>query len=230
LNLFNKRAKLENYYTFINLTNQFNFNIDCGFIMFHPYSTFKDLVANAEFLKSIGLADTLCTFSSKLYLFPGTQIYKKLEVDNLLENTENNYYTLYDYKFIDEKVKILSDNMLKVNNILATKNFFHFKGITKLITYISRMRRKILKLGREYEVLLGDLLLIEQALNKMRTNINELNYQWFLECINWVQNDGTEAEYLQMLDFLLGKIEDEIYQVQKVQIKQGLKLQRILKM
>ncbi|AEY67362.1 radical SAM protein [Clostridium sp. BNL1100] len=230
LQLFNKRAKVENYFSFVDLTSKFNINIDCGFIMFHPYSTFEDLTANADFLKRIGLADTLCTYSSKLYLFPNTRIYQKLQEDNMLLNQGEGIYTLYDYKFLDERVKRLSDKMLTVNTVLSEKAFFHFKGITKLVTYISRMRRRLLKssvLGHEY--LSDNLSILEEAVRDMRKDIDDLNHTWFLKCIDWVKNDGSDNEFSEILKDHLLKIEEKIYKVQKIQLKYGMSIQRSLK-
>lgn len=228
LDLFNKRANLHDYEIYFKLVSQYYLNIDCGFIMFHPYSTFETLHHNAEFLLNIGLAYTLCTYTSKLYLFPKTAIYNKLQEDGLLHIVPDDIYTLYDYNFIDQRVKRLADKMDQVNHIMSKSSFFHFKSIIKLITYISRMNRNIIKIGNKGQALLPYLEPLRIAVDNLKYRVQFQNHQWFLRCLEWAEKEQSDTIFFDLLDSHLSHIESLINPVKEYQMKQGLALRRAM--
>jgi anaerobic magnesium-protoporphyrin IX monomethyl ester cyclase len=232
LNLYNKRASLEDNIRFVKLINKFNINIDCGFIMFHPYSTMENIIDNATFLHDLGLADCTCPYSSRLDAFPNTALYDKIQKDNLVLKTINSHnsqgYSLYDYKYKDPVVKRLSDKMLYVNNFINNKKDVPYKQVMKLTTYLSRTKRLIARKYKDDIFVINCYSCIEKAINDMKNNMNHLNHSWFLNSIELVKNNVPNKDFNCVLKKHLNKIENEILPVQKIQMKYGLKLTRHL--
>lgn len=95
-----------------------------GFIMYHPYTTIGELRINAEFLKNISYWKIMFLFT-KMALYPGSDITDKIKQEGLLYDSFC-HYEVYDYRFADEKVEILYNNILNkvaydlLNNISNT--------------------------------------------------------------------------------------------------------------
>lgn len=106
LKLWGKRSCVSDNMRLIRLLSEQGVYAAFGFIMFHPYSTEPEIMANARFLRS-NLGHNLRRFCTRLELYPGTPIVSKLEKDGLLKGNYHSTLDIYGYKFSDE----LADNM-----------------------------------------------------------------------------------------------------------------------
>lgn len=72
----------------INIVRQHNVELQIGFMMFNPHSTFEELEASAQFLQRTDEAVNMMSFCHHLRPYPGTPIYDKLRGENLLIEAE----------------------------------------------------------------------------------------------------------------------------------------------
>lgn len=89
LKLYNKIATIEDNIEAIRLLRRNDINIRYGFINFNPYSTLDRLVKNVKFLKDSQIDITFSELTSRLQLYSGTPIVKKLAEDKLLLQKED---------------------------------------------------------------------------------------------------------------------------------------------
>ncbi len=228
LRLFNKRAHIQDFFTFINLMKDFNIYLAYGFIMFHSYCEIQDLRDNSNFLKEAGIGHMMGAYLIKLKAFPRTQIFQKLQSDNLVKTTQNGVYSLFDYKYIDPRVQRLAEKMSWVEQQLNVRPDIHFYNIQKFTTFVSRIRRKIEKSDNQESM--KHLLPIENAVEQMKNSLNELNHKWFSQCIDWAEQDGKDEEFDNIMNKHFADLKVEYDKVKSVQMRSGRGLIRVMNM
>lgn len=226
LELFNKRASLEDVTNFVNMVKNNNIYIAYGFIMFHPFSTLEDLKENNEFLHDLGLSFMMGAYFIRLKAFPGTPLYEKIKEEGYQIIKKVGQYSLYDYKYRSIKVEKLANKMQEVNKLIQQNPGVHYYEIQKLTTFVSRLQRKIIL--NEIIDAQETFHIIEEAVNESKRMLNDLNYRWFQNCIDWIQHNGSEEEFEQILKTQFEQIEQIISNVKEVQMIYGKKLIKLL--
>lgn len=115
LEVYNKKTTVAHNRSAIELIRSKNVQLQIGFIMYNPYSTFSELIENAHFLFEIGELYRWFPLTRPLSVFPGTMIANRLESDGLLVN--NSYrepLTCYIYR--ERMVGYLAELMYQFYN------------------------------------------------------------------------------------------------------------------
>lgn len=120
LDFFKKDITVDIIKKAINLIREFDIKLSIGFIIFHPYSTIKDIIEDFNFLLEMGLLDSVSTTAHLLYhhlvCYRGTDIYKHFP--------SSSYAYEYNYPFFDPKVERLYNTMHEIcNNVLTACNY-----------------------------------------------------------------------------------------------------------
>ena len=111
-----KRLKPEAHLRAGRILKQFGLSFDFGFMLLDPYSTFRSIRQNIDFLEAfIGDGWTVAPFC-RMLPYAGTPIKRKLEAEGRLLGTSFDP----DYKFLDPKLDLFYDWMV---NTFYERNF-----------------------------------------------------------------------------------------------------------
>jgi anaerobic magnesium-protoporphyrin IX monomethyl ester cyclase len=111
-----KRLKPEAHLRAGRILKQFGLSFDFGFMLVDPYSTFRSIRQNIDFLEAfIGDGWTVAPFC-RMLPYAGTPIKRKLEAEGRLLGTQFEP----DYKFLDPKLDLFYDWMV---NTFYERNF-----------------------------------------------------------------------------------------------------------
>lgn len=216
LEILNKRAKIEDNYQVINLLREFpEIYLTFGFIMLHPYSTFDDLIDNADFLLSSGSGQVIRHYFWLLEVYPGTLMEKKLREDNLLEKGYNINDGMYSYNYQNQDMKKYKEVF---SRFLTLSSIWDFEIFDILIhTFIYRLLRQYKGYAIEKEVCQFRDIVIES-----RKNMAQFNYSFFVNIIENVDIINISEE----MDNLDLYIKEQIKKIKSHQYKLGIFLQR----
>jgi anaerobic magnesium-protoporphyrin IX monomethyl ester cyclase len=115
LEIYNKKTTVAHSRTAVDLIKSKNVELQIGFIMFNPYSTFSDITESARFLFDIEELYRWFPLTRPLSVFPGTMIASRLAQDGLLiSNSYREPMTCYVYR--EEKVAYLANLMYEFYN------------------------------------------------------------------------------------------------------------------
>jgi hypothetical protein len=104
-----KRLKPEAHLRAGRILKQFGLSFDFGFMLVDPYSTFRSILQNVDFLEAfIGDGWTVAPFC-RMLPYAGTPIKRKLEAEGRLLGTQFEP----DYRFLDPKLDLFYDWMVK---------------------------------------------------------------------------------------------------------------------
>lgn len=159
-----------------------------GFIMFHPYSSFKSLRHNALFLKSIGHA-SIWNLTVKLDVYGGNAFVGILEKDNLIINTSH-FDGLFHYRFKDPGISDMAD-FLDINghsSIIRLDNISRFVEFNKLI-----MLSELIEMG----ISSADVIRFSQSLDALSAEIQKTSFDFFVGALDYFagkENHGSSPK------------------------------------
>lgn len=189
LDLWEKRATVEDNRTIIRLLREHNVYLAMGFIPFHPYATADTLVRNAEFLRD-NSGHNLRRMTERLEIYPGTKIVERMAEDGLLYD---DYWTTldpYGYHFRDDKVELLAKHYASLYNnddyhkhgvITEQSAVFEFETFNVVVqTFITRIYRRFHATPGVTEVLDS----FKEWLHELRQEMGRLNFDFFMSNLN----------------------------------------------
>jgi hypothetical protein len=165
----------------IELLQNYEINIQPGFINFNPYSTLEGLEKNIAFLEKYGFGSNIFILSSRVVIYKGTLLYHKIKKDSLLAPEAKNY-SEYEYSFVQEPVAHLYnyiDNYCKTidkdfNSELFLLSYYYSMAFLTLLTHLKRQ----FKIENKNE---GHACVIhhEKQNKQILADINHHACQWF---------------------------------------------------
>ncbi len=114
LKLFNKQITLSQIANAVKILEDLELTYDIGFIMFHPTSTIRQLIVNANFLKKYNCANSK-NLSNELSLYHGSPLVKYYEARQLIKYEK---YTIIQY-FEDQNIKTILSYTKQLLNSLS---------------------------------------------------------------------------------------------------------------
>lgn len=177
LKILNKRATMSDNWRVIAVMKKHPMiYVTFGFIMLHPYSTLQDIIDNANFLHKTGIGQVIRHYFWMLEVYPGTQMEKRLKVDNLLCNEYDIDDGMYNYHFAEPEMSVFPPIFKEILSIKSVWDFEIFDIV--LHTFISRLIRRYGKTE------IHDTILDFQAyVEAERRIISDFNYDFFMEII-----------------------------------------------
>ena len=132
LKVYNKKTTYKMNINTISIIKQLKLNLQIGFIMFNPYTTFDEIVENLNFLIKINQSHRLYYLMKSISIFPNKPIERKIINDGLLK------YSSYKepikcYKFKDSRIEKISYHL----NVL-------YESISYIDKYIMNITDKFL--------------------------------------------------------------------------------------
>lgn len=194
LDLWEKRATVEDNVRIIRLLREHGIYLAMGFIQFHPYSTVDTLQRNAEFLRR-NIGHNLRRLTERLEIYPGTPLIAKMEADGLLNADYWQTLDHYGYSYQDESVAKLAIHFASLYNnkdyhergVITEKSaVFEFETFNVVLsTYLSRVSRRF----RENSAIIDLVQTFRAELNEKHKEMSEFNYEFFMSNIENVLSD-----------------------------------------
>lgn len=206
LKLFRKKAScLDNLNTIQLFKNRRLANLTFGYIMFHPYATFESLKKSADFLYTTGISHDIRNYFTRLEVYPGTDIYRRLLNDGLIHE-KNDFSEFYDYHFMDSDVEGFCNSL---HQLLGVDKIFEYIDCDmRVFSYLSRLyRRRTTENALDY----SDVDKLYQELLEVRHSMVEYNYHFFIRLMSQYKENGYVdiAMYAKELEqFIHTKISD----------------------
>jgi len=112
LDTYDKGVTVEDNRRALGTLDKMGIDVTLGFIMFDPFTTFEEVCANTEFLKSaIGpwpeVRRVVAQPMNVLQVYDGTPLAARLRQDGLLLDDGDPYPPFHRYRFIDPRVRVL---------------------------------------------------------------------------------------------------------------------------
>jgi len=177
LRLFNKRASVDKNSELIKLMEYLSINLEAGFIMFHPYTTFNQLKQNLQFFRNNRyIADNISSYTNALYVYPNTRIYRKLLEDRMLKD-EYSIANSQAYDYIDEKVVLVKEIIMLID----------VQELYQLWEYLQGLYNVISK--AEKHSFFENIDLFRDNCNSIKNELINFNIYLFQETLNYVENN-----------------------------------------
>lgn len=127
LDLFEKRATIEDNYRSLSLFKKYDFDIWPGIIMINPLSTKERLTNNFNHMIENRI-NMVYLYVTVIELFYKTPLYNKIKELNLVLDTHS-YKNPFGYKILDDYVQVVFDyivNVINYSKILKKENNFRY--------------------------------------------------------------------------------------------------------
>lgn len=229
LKLFNKKAGIQDFYRFISLIDEFGIYPAYGFIMFHPYSTLQDLKDNNTLLHDLGISYMTGAYTTRLKAFPYTVIYKRMQRDNLLLSTDTDQYSLYNYRFENNRVKRLLSLMEQVKNREQKDKQTHYYNVQKYDTFVSRMDRTVRFKYNDCQSMRTYVTALKKRGKQNKRQLCDYNYEWFSRCIDLVEGDGSDNDFNRLFEEHISRLLPVYNDLKSSQLIYGKKLYTLMK-
>lgn len=165
LDVYNKKMTVQKNRSAVEQIKNRKIELILGFIMYNPYTSFKDIHENTMFLYSIGELFQIFPISSSLSVYPETPIARRLLKDGLLI-TNSCKEPLNCYRYQNDRIAYLSQKMDGYYNS----------------TYPSeRIINRIIKGPDKSDAV---------RISKLQYDLNILNRDKFLWLCNYIQNSA----------------------------------------
>ncbi len=199
LNLYKKFAGVEDNNRISQIFQKYNIIVEPGFINFNPYSTFKGIKQNVNFLEKYGYADFIYRLTSRYKVFRGTSLTAKIERDGLIES--GRYDENDRYEFIDKRIGELAyfsdeivTSMNSGNGVFIRHRYYStvFRmSLANIKRYLERNQNE-----KAYS-LVAD---IEAQVNQILLQLNRSNCTWFRSLMNLAENQWDRNEALKLTE------------------------------
>lgn len=233
LELWEKRATIEDNVRIIRLLREHGIYLAMGFIPFHPYATAETLVQNAEFLRD-NAGHNLRRMTERLEIYPGTRIVERIERDGLLGDTYWKTLDPYGYAFADERVERLAKHFASLYNnadyhergvITDQSSVFEFETFNVVLqTFITRLYRRFHRIPGVPE----ELDEFKAWIHGVRQEMGQFNYEFFLGSLTDVLEDRLDdAARRRQVAEIERYFAQRIRQIKSEQLRVGRRLQRL---
>lgn len=232
LELWDKRATVEDNVRIIRLLREHGIYLAMGFIQFHPYSTVETLRENALFLKNNN-GHNLRRLTERLEIYPGTVIVSKLEKDGLLEDEYKTSLHHFAYRFKDERVALLARHFASLYNnedfhqngvITEQSSVYRFETFNVVLeTYFSRTRRAF----GHIPVVSDELDAFRARVLEIRRELADFNYNFFMSNLEAVlEGRLTPEDRLKHVRAVESVFPARMDEIRLMQLRMGKKLNR----
>ncbi|MHA1649592.1 MAG: B12-binding domain-containing radical SAM protein [Candidatus Helarchaeota archaeon] len=210
LNLFNKKITVAQNKLVVRLMQKYNIPIQWGFIMFNPYLTFEELIANVEFFSELNYY-AIPKLTMQLRAFPGTQLYYKLKQDGLLRE-DFSYKAVFNYHYLDKKVELVMRILTDTTNHLYPENAI----LQNAEEMTQKILERVIRIGAFYsKEELDEFILKKNEIYNLIAEINSLNTQYFREIIKITENMQISEELPSYIFSVIQKMEKHIFLIQE---------------
>lgn len=233
LDLWQKRATVEDNVTIIRMLREHGIYLAMGFIPFQPYATADTLLRNAAFLRD-NAGHNLRRMTERLEIYPGTAIVAQLREDGLLEESYTDTLDHYGYRFADEQVERLAKHFASLYN----NDDYHRRGVIteqsavfKFETFNVVLQTFISRIYRRFHAVPGVPERLDQFkdwVHDVKQEIGRFNYDFFVANLQDVLGDridpGTQRSQVEDVE---NYFRDRMDAIRSEQLRVGKALTRL---
>ncbi|MFZ5351501.1 MAG: B12-binding domain-containing radical SAM protein [Bacillota bacterium] len=190
--LYGKSANLEDNFKVIELFQEYDINIEPGFINLNPYSTFEGIRKNIDFLSKYKFLANKAILLNRYNMMKNTALYRKIVKDNLLKEGD---FDECGYHFVDSRIEKLVDFITdyvfsiddKLNNAINKISYYGNDFMT-LLAYLKR------RISEDNNAILQSIIAEFDNINKENlTKANRIFAEWYHELLNLAENNWDET-------------------------------------
>lgn len=212
-NVYHKSLDVDTINASIKFFAQNEINIFIGFIMFNPYSTFKTLHDNINWLEKNNFCSFFYLLYIKAHLYAGTDLYNMARDDNLISS--EGYCNYAHYKFVDERVEKMSlflesvfRNLRQKRDVLRKLEFYKYDHnfiTAQLLRYSERTGDSYIsdlvnKFVAEKESALSEVNMMNSTMFRRIMDLAEKSWNFekaekiLYECIDFTKLEGIHTK------------------------------------
>lgn len=121
---FNKGVSVIENEKIIHKLQEYEFQIDFGFIMFDAYTTMEELEENLDFIQRTGLINSISRFAKKLRITPHTRCYQEYQKEGLIDSHLDINELFYKYKFINPLIDLVCRYIEKMDSQVLSEAYY----------------------------------------------------------------------------------------------------------
>ncbi len=231
LELWKKKSTVEDNRRAISLFRNAGIHVAFGFISYHPWSTFKEIRENNEFLRDY-MGHNLRRFTTKLEVYPGAEVLVRMRNEGLLHEDFDSTLNPLAYSFQDERITKLA----KATGLLYGERYsedmvieeepavFEFETYDIVLhTFLSRILRHHHTNPTCVEIMNEGLARVEA----IKAEICENNFQLMTDLTDRAENSDISEEYIRKVR---PKLDDyyvkQMRRLKNIQLSISMKLHR----
>lgn len=185
LRAYDKRATVEDNIRIVKILKNSHISLEYGFIMFNPYTRAEHCYENLEYFKKTDLGHNIKCILTKLEVYPGVGIERKLKRDGLLLEDYGYLDSIFKYKYVDPEIGVIADALCDLPNqlecidemdlvnarirVFMSRLWRNF-GESSIKSMIEELQNKIDEIA--HENMLNNVVFVEKCL-AMKSNWNK---------------------------------------------------------
>jgi radical SAM superfamily enzyme YgiQ (UPF0313 family) len=233
LELWEKKATVEDNARVIRLLREHGVYLAMGFIPFHPFATAETLLENAAFLRD-NAGQNLRRMTERLEVYPGTRVIELMEQKGLLAGDYWSTLDPYGYHFEDPRVERLAKHFASLYNnddyhrhgvITDQSPVFESETFNVVVqTFVSRLYRRFHRVPGAVEALEA----FKDRLHAIRQQMGQFNYEFFLANLTDVLDDRLDPARQERQVLEINRyFRQQIDQIKGEQLRVGKALHRL---
>ena len=184
LDLYRKHTTPDDNVKTVELFRRHGLNVDIGFIMFNPYTTFAGLRADIDFLEAHGFASNLSNLINQYALTMGCDLDRRIRADGLLTDEDEPF----GYRFADERIARLAAYIRDFADRLPPETNSALLRIQRNIINLAYWRRMF----ESDATIRQPIVDLEQHFNRIRDQLNRLVSNWFRQLLDVAESGWNE--------------------------------------
>lgn len=197
LRLFSKLANSQQNLDTIKLFQKADIYIGYGFILFHPYTSIKELKENIEFLRKVPFADNMLIYTNKMQIFYDVPLYNLVERDQLL-TPEFSIENPFGYRFQDERMQWALNK-----TVLMAKT--EYDALWKYARYMDSVLQKAKKYG-----IYNYVDQLQEINNKVKGIVSQKNLDYLSKIVEMMETNDMRDDVTDILEDIYQKGEYEL--------------------
>ena len=186
LDLYQKRTTPEDNDKTVELFRHHGMNVEIGFIMFNPYTTFEGLRQDIQFLEKYGFAYDLANLTNQYAMSMGCVLDRRIQSDGLVTDEDDPY----GYRFVDERIGRLAGHIRMFADRLPPETNSALLRVQRNIVNLAYWKRMF----DADEILRGPIEETEYHFNGIRDKLNRHVSNWFRRLLDVAEAGWDERE------------------------------------
>ncbi len=222
LDVYSKIATPQDNVRIVKLLKNAHISLEYGFIMFQPYTSFEDCYENIQFFYNTGLGYNIKCILTRLEVYPGVSIEAKLAQDGLLEKGSFKEGNIFNYRFVDERIKVLSDSLCELPLKVPSIEEFDLVN-TRLRILLARIWRRLYAKG----LMQDEIIQFADNIDKLSMEMMKNNTEFLDECLKLAKSTWSDDIFNSLVkSYIIDYLPQKIEEVKRLQFDFWRKLNR----
>lgn len=222
LKVYSKIATPQDNVRIVKLLKNAHISLEYGFIMFQPYTTIEECYDNIRFFENTGLGYNIKCILTRLEIYPGVSIESKLAQDGLLKKGSLNERNIFNYRFVDERIKVLSDSLCELPLKVPAIEEFDLIN-TRLRILLARIWRRLYSKG----LMEDEILHFADNIDKLSIEMMKNNTGFLEKCLELAQSTWSDNIFNDLVKrYIIDYLPEKIEEVKRMQFDLWRKLNR----